>query len=143
MAFCMVLRITLLLQTTDYMHYSSCDCFLGHGKQQLCYEYNKKKGIGYGTIGVVLGICSAVLVYIIIECLLNKQGPCFHDNLDDQLYNSEEKEEKQEVAEMEDPPVDDTSQRKEQLATHRHRKCWACDIKKMQNPPPPWMIYKK
>jgi hypothetical protein len=131
------------LQTTDYMHYSSCDCFLGHGKQELCYVYNKKKGIGFGVVGVALGILTAMLAYTYVECILNKQGPCFqHDDLDDQSQLDADKD-TEEKANTKEAPIETACTKKEDTITPRHRKCWACVVKNMKDPPPPWLLFKK
>ncbi|XP_060583834.1 integrin beta-like protein A [Ruditapes philippinarum] len=70
---------SILLMANEHMHYSDCKCLLGNERRQICYPYNQRKGIGFGILGVVLGISTSVLLYILFEGVFGKGLTCLQD----------------------------------------------------------------
>ncbi|XP_053403678.1 uncharacterized protein LOC123566560 [Mercenaria mercenaria] len=67
-----------MLMMYEHMHYSSCSCLFGNERRQICYPYNKAKGVGFGTLGTALGVATSVLLYILFEGVFGKGLACFH-----------------------------------------------------------------
>lgn len=165
------MKLNLLFQATDHMHYSSCNCYFGNGKQQLCYK--NKTSAGYGVLGAVLGILTVVILNIIVDECFHKQICCFkveQVDTDSKLKTAEEKSsieeqhaeksmedktmpedmydedsvEEKSADEAHDAPVakeSETRKKSDNSRRHKHRKCWACDMKyNNQSLPTTWMV---
>ena len=124
------------------MHYSDCNCFLGRGRQQLCMKYNTGKSIGYGTLGAFLGIITVIGIYALLEFILSKDLLCCCVDKGTPLENKVDNvEESAEVINDDEVIPETTNETKsgtlnQHAPKHRHRKCWACEVKYNGAKPP-------
>ena len=118
------------------MHYSECNCYLGRAKQELCNEYRTSNSIGYGALGTFLGIITVIGVYALIEFILSKDILCCCEDKSKPLENKEPAEV---IPEVEVIPLTNETKSgtlNQHAPKHRHRKCWACEVKYNGVPPP-------
>jgi hypothetical protein len=132
------------------MHYTECNCLLGHAKQQHCYEYKVGKSIGFGILGTFLGTLTVVGFYAgYLICLIKTEAAldtkCKKTiPLDEEIQKDVEEDEDKNVhtdtlqAEVVSESKKETEpvKIKQQSHGHKHRKCWACEIKYHGVPPP-------
>ncbi|XP_053403585.1 integrin beta-like protein C [Mercenaria mercenaria] len=131
----------------SHMHYSECDCFLGRAKQQLCYKYKTGNSIGFGALGTVLGILTVIGLYALSEFVLSKKLICCHEKETDTEAPKVDKNfskdtvdgHSEAIPDVEEIPIVEEKKvggLKPHVGGHKHRKCWACEIKYNNAPPP-------
>ncbi|XP_045177332.2 integrin beta-like protein C [Mercenaria mercenaria] len=132
---------------SSHMRYSECDCFLGRAKQQLCYKYKIGNSIGFGALGTVLGILTVVGLYALSEFVLSKKLICCHEKgtdteapkVDKNFSKDSVDEPSEDIPDVQEIPI--VKEKKDNglkphVGGHKHRKCWACEIKYNNAPPP-------
>lgn len=72
-------RLNHIQQEFDHMRYSDCNCAIGNMRQELCSTFTMKKSIGFSFLGILLGILTSVLLYLLFDGIFNRHLLCFHD----------------------------------------------------------------
>ncbi|KAL4237629.1 hypothetical protein ACF0H5_002343 [Mactra antiquata] len=135
--------------TTDYMHYSSCECYFGHDKQELCYNYNQSRGSLFGLLGAFLGILTSIFMYIVGLCCLSK--PSEHNDIinDEDDTTSQKNKKRDGCVEHDDENDDDgygedhSNGKTDPTTNPKHMHCWACAVKYNQLPAPRYWCNNK
>jgi hypothetical protein len=125
------------------MHYSECDCYVGRARQELCTKYESGASIGYGTLGTFLGILTVIGLYALFECILSKDLLCCcvekgKQTEEVKVTNKIEKNNKDVPDVKVIPMIKETKYKRigNHTLGHKHRKCWACEVKYNGVPPP-------
>ena len=128
------------------MHYSECNCFLGQAKQQLCYKHKVGNSIGFGALGTVLGILTAIGFYVSYLLFLDKTEPVLPDSNNEKIKIDEDhskhghKDKENHLHDddlvLEDVKSNEKVHVKQHSHGHKHRKCWACEVKYNGATPP-------
>jgi len=134
-------KILFILQTSDYLHYSDCECAVGDRRQELCYAYTVGKHAGWGILSVLLGILTSCLIYFFIFYVIDKLRDMCCDKSNKDLTKTEIPEETDtssidnDVETINEP--ENPSPLKELTSpTKRKHHCWACEVKYNNAQPP-------
>jgi len=134
--YCIVVCIS---QTSDYLHYSDCECAIGDRRQALCYRYTVGKHAGWGILSVFLGILTSCLIYFVVFYVIDKLRNMSCQNKEgSKSEKPDENDTRSAGSEVE--TVTDTPKvepfKELTSPTKRHHNCWACDVKYNNAQPP-------
>lgn len=125
------------LQTSSYMHYSDCDCVVADRRQDICYQYSRNKHAGYGFLSVIVGIITAILLYLFFDSIFNKSFCCYQTKNMVETNTTIPENNVEPVEAIKPEPEVETLNKLEAPRIRKHH-CWACEVKYNNAPVPAW-----
>lgn len=115
------------------MHYSSCNCYIGNADSDLCRSKAGEMTVVSGVVLALVGIGSAIFLYILFHGIFDGNLPCFRENKitpinDHSLHTCGPVVS---VMDIENDPKKDSALKEGNNTSNRpkHHHCWACEIK--------------